>query len=214
MPDQRRQQVERIWRQHQNDHQGAHLAKWAKAGRTRKERRKRWAAIAEFARRRALSKRDAHEYRRAHKFKLLREWTRSKVRRIKRRIRQDRPAPGPPPSAYGGSQAAGESVVVQNSHDYGAPITSRKRAANDPLSISNPSSDHNEANTTAYAWDLATFNGASLAHAIARDLGISGYSTGNYNGYTIYRNGVAFRVQILWAVPGHFNHVHCGIRRV
>jgi hypothetical protein len=67
-------------------------------------------------------------------------------------------------------------------------------------------------NTTAYAVDLGTFSGANLAHAIANALGISGYSTGNYNGYYITRCSKRFRVQILWAVSGHYNHVHVGVR--
>lgn len=96
----------------------------------------------------------------------------------------------------------------------GVPVTSRKRSASDPLTIANPGSDHSVLATLASAADYGTFNGSSLAYACARALGISGYSTGNYNGYTIYRAGAAFRVQILWAVSGHFDHVHVGIRRV
>ena len=95
---------------------------------------------------------------------------------------------------------------------YGAPVTSRKRSASDPLSLSNPGSDHNEANTTASAADYGTFSGAPLAHAIANALGISGYSTGNYNAYYIKRAGHRYRVQILWAVEGHFDHCHVGIK--
>jgi hypothetical protein len=95
---------------------------------------------------------------------------------------------------------------------YGAWISSRKRPSSHPLSEQNPSSDHNEANENAYAIDFATFNGSRLAHAIARKLGISNYSTGNFAGYTVQRGGATFRVQILWAVAGHFNHVHLGVR--
>lgn len=212
----RREEVERIWRRHQGDHQGRHLADWAKRGNTRRERKRRWATIAEFAKDHALSKKDAGEYRKAHRFRLLRQWARAKVRQLKRRIRRDRPDPTPPgPStgAWGGSQAAGEAAVVRNASAYGVWISSRKRSRTDPLSISNPSSDHNEANTTAYAWDIATFSGESVARAIARDLGIGNWSPGNYNSYTIQRAWGTFRVQILWAVSGHYNHVHVGIRR-
>lgn len=95
---------------------------------------------------------------------------------------------------------------------YGAFISSKKRPKDHPLSISNPASDHNEANTGAYAIDFATFNGSRLAHAIARKLGIQNYSTGNFNAYIIHRRGATFRVQILWGVKNHFNHVHLGVK--
>lgn len=94
---------------------------------------------------------------------------------------------------------------------FGAPVMSRKRT--EALN-GNTASDHNTWNRTADAVDLGTFSGADLAHAIARDFGIAGYSTGNYNSYFVRRNGVTYRVQILWAVEGHFNHVHVGVRRV
>lgn len=114
---------------------------------------------------------------------------------------------------WGGSDDIIRAETDPVAAQYGAPVSSRKRSASDPLTISNPGSDHSVLATLASAADYATFNGAPLAYAIARALGISGYSVGNYNGYTIYRAGVAFRVQILWAVEGHFNHVHVGIRR-
>jgi hypothetical protein len=98
--------------------------------------------------------------------------------------------------------------------DHGAPVTSRKRSATDPLTIANPSSDHSALATLASAADYGTFNGAPLAYAIVRALGIGGYSVGNFNGYTIRAAGESFRVQILWAVAGHYDHVHVGIRRV
>lgn len=218
--DHRQQAVTRIL-ERRDYHEGKYLAEYAKRGSSRKERKKRWAAIAVIARRRQLSQQDAHHFRKAHRFYLWFKWARAKVRRIKQKIRRDRHQGGSNAgsfcgallSEWAGSRAAGECVVVHNAAAYGDPITSRKRAANDPLSISNPDSDHNMANTTAYAWDIATFNGASLAHAIAHDLGISGYSTGNYASYYISRPWGRFRVQILWAVEGHFNHVHVGIRR-
>ena len=114
--------------------------------------------------------------------------------------------------AWGGSMSIVEQeVVVPVYGKNGVPVTSRKRAATHPLSIKTPGSDHNMANTTAYAADGGTFNGAETAQDAANALGISGYSTGNYNTYTITRAGKSFQVQILWAVPGHFDHVHTGV---
>jgi hypothetical protein len=136
------------------------------------------------------------------------------ITRVKQAI-QDWDPPGDEPGTgpWGGSQSVGEVVVVRVAGQFNVWISSRKRSPTDPLSISNPGSDHNEANTTAYAWDIATFSGVPIAFAVAKALGISGYSTGNYNPYYISRNGLTFRVQILWAVSGHFNHVHVGIKR-
>lgn len=120
---------------------------------------------------------------------------------------------GPP--HWAGSREVAESIgPVRLALRHGAFISSRKRPASHPLSQSNPSSDHNEANRASYAIDFATFRGAGLAHAIARKLGIRGYSTGNFNRYRISRRGGVFEVQILWGVKNHFNHVHLGIRLV
>ena len=100
-----------------------------------------------------------------------------------------------------------EREVVPVASSHGVPVTSRKRTS----TLSNPSSDHYVGNN-AYAVDLATFSGAGLAADIARKLGISGYSTGNYTHYYISRCDRRFRVQILWNVTGHLDHVHTGIR--
>lgn len=115
--------------------------------------------------------------------------------------------------AWGGSKA----IVVLEARPvakrYGAPKTSAKRGATHPLTIANPGSDHSVLARTAFAEDYGTYQGENLAHAIAKALGISGYTTGNYNGHLIVRHGVTYRVQILWAVAGHFDHVHVGVRR-
>ena len=120
-----------------------------------------------------------------------------------------------PPSGKGklaGCRSIINNEVVPQARKYGAPITSRKRAANDPLTLANPSSDHNAAIRTADAIDLAAVDGSPLAYAIAHALGITGYSTGNYTGYYIERAGNTYRIQILWAVEGHYDHVHVGVK--
>lgn len=122
-------------------------------------------------------------------------------------------------TSAGSPHWGGSEDILQNECDpvarrYGIPVTSIKRSATDPLTISNPGSDHSVLATTASAHDYGTFSGANFAHSVASALGIGGYSTGNYNNYYIVRNGTTFRVQILWAVAGHYNHVHVGIRRV
>ena len=114
--------------------------------------------------------------------------------------------------SWAGTKSIATNEVVPVARKYGVPVTSRKRAANHPLTVMNPSSDHSATNTTAYAIDFGTYSGADLAGSIAEALGISGYSTGNFDSYYIERAWRSFRVQILWAVEAHYDHVHVGIR--
>ena len=115
--------------------------------------------------------------------------------------------------AYAGSKSIIDLEVIPVATRFGAPVTSLKRAADHPLSLANPSSDHNEVNTTAYAADFGTIDGAPIGYAVAKALGIQGWAPGSYTGFYIERAGAMFRVQILWAVPGHFDHLHVGVRR-
>ena len=115
---------------------------------------------------------------------------------------------------WGGAEDYLTQVLDPYVRSLGYTKTSGKRSASDPLSISNPGSDHSTASTNASASDYGTFSGEDLAHKIAAKLGISNYSTGNYNGYYVQIGGRTFRAQILWAVSGHFNHVHVGLRLV
>ncbi len=117
-------------------------------------------------------------------------------------------SPGDP--HWSGSRYVIEEKVIPVAYDLGVPVTSLKRYD----TLGNPSSDHYVGNITAYAADLGTYSGEALANAIAKSLGIEGYSTGNYNSYYVTFGGMTFRVQILWAVSGHYDHVHVGVRRV
>ena len=134
-----------------------------------------------------------------------------KLRRLIARWIARRPESGT--GAWGGSKSIITNEVLPVARRYEVPVTSRKRAANHPLTIANPSSDHSVLSTDSYAADFGTYEGSALAFAIAHALGISGYTTGNYAGYSIERAGSTFRVQILWAVEGHYDHVHVGIKR-
>lgn len=130
------------------------------------------------------------------------------IERVRARLRRQS-GRGP----WGGSQSIIDLEVIPVATEYGAPVTSLKRAANHPLSLANPSSDHNAANTTAYAADFGTIDGAPIGYAVAKALGIQGWAPGSYTGFYIERAGAMFRVQILWAVPGHYDHLHVGVRR-
>lgn len=115
---------------------------------------------------------------------------------------------------WGGSQGAFEELVRK----AGLPrpyISSLKRSASNPLSISNPGSDHNEANTTAYAGDFATTDGEGYARRVAKAARWQEWQPGSYvtKNYKA-SDGNYYRIQILWHVQGHYDHVHVGVRRV
>lgn len=73
--------------------------------------------------------------------------------------------------------------------------------------------DHDPTVTVAFAEDFPTFNGAAFANAVGAKLGRAA-NTGTYSFIYYEWKGYTWRVQILWAVEGHFNHVHIGARRV
>ena len=130
------------------------------------------------------------------------------IEKAKDRLRR-RSGRGP----WGGSKSIVDLEVIPVAKKYGAPVTSLKRSATHPLTIANPSSDHSALATEAYAADFGTIDGAPIGHAIAAALGIQGWQPGSYTGHYSERAGRVFRVQILWAVEGHFDHVHVGVRR-
>lgn len=117
--------------------------------------------------------------------------------------------PGDP--YWAGCRRVIDKEVLPIAKRYGVPITSRKRTT---ALNGNNASDHNVWNKTADAVDLGTFSGASLARAIAKKLDNSNWSPGSYAMWNIKRGGATFRVQILWAVQGHFDHVHVGLKLV
>jgi truncated hemoglobin YjbI len=115
--------------------------------------------------------------------------------------------------AWGGTKKIIVKEVRPVAKKHNVKRTSSKRGAKHYLTILNPLSDHSVLNKKSFADDYGTYNGKRLAEDIAKSLGISNYSTGNFKNYYIKRGGKTFRIQILWAVKGHYNHVHVGIRR-
>jgi hypothetical protein len=206
--------IRRIWNQGLA-HPAKALWRWARQPEGPPERLRRWRALQEWAKNhKEAAKTAARKATWRVRFRTYRKRAKHLKQWIKKQEEQQPPVgqtgcgnPGAPD--WSGGASICEREVVPVSLKAGVPVTSRKRTS----TLGNPSSDHYVGNTTAYAVDLGTFNGAGLAHDIARELGISGYSTGNYNGYYISRCSYRFRVQILWAVSGHYNHVHCGVRR-
>jgi len=115
---------------------------------------------------------------------------------------------------WGGAESIVEVEVVRFAEAQGYNITSRKRRSTHLLSLKNPGSDHSEANLTAYAVDIGTYDGANLAYDIAEGLGIENYRINEYTPHYIVRSGQKFRVQILWGEGIHHGtHVHVGVKR-
>ncbi len=70
-------------------------------------------------------------------------------------------------------------------------------------------------NTTAFAVDfgVAGSRGDELARRLCKAYGIPTSAIGTFNNYDVNVKGTRYRVQLLWRVAGHFDHVHIGIRR-
>lgn len=75
-------------------------------------------------------------------------------------------------------------------------------------------SDHALYSSNAYATDYPTTDGAKVANELGRAMGRDGDSVGTYDRFEIEVDGERFSVQILWAVPDHYDHVHVGIQRL
>lgn len=163
-----------------------------------------------YARLRKLNEKIRKRRKKGHKTPVLAK----RRRKVRKKIHEaPKGAPrtgcgGSGPPHWSGADSILEEEVEPIAARFGIGVTSAKRTS----TLGNPSSDHYVGNTTASARDLGTTNGRTAAHAIASGLGITGYSTGNYNHYYIRRCGKTFRVQILWAVQGHYDHIHVGIR--
>ena len=113
---------------------------------------------------------------------------------------------------WGGTAAVFKQFIHPFMRRFGLEAGSQKRSPSDPLSIANPGSDHNEANTRAYATDYGTSSGGSAADALGRALGRPGSSSGTYGRITFSAGGQRFSAQILWAVENHYDHVHVGLQ--
>lgn len=121
-----------------------------------------------------------------------------------------------PGGGWAGSQGVSNAATAI-ARSMGIPVTSTKRNYADTIRVgSSTASDHYTGNSTAYAVDygVAGSRGDELARRIASKYGIPASHIGTYN-YTYKQiGGHTYRLQLLWRVSGHFDHVHFGIRRV
>ena len=113
---------------------------------------------------------------------------------------------------WGGCRDVIDAIVIPAAAELGHSPGSRKRAASDPLSRSNPGSDHNEANTNADAVDFPT-PGADYAlrdHIMAA-LEIDG-PIHDYENYYFLVDDTRLRVQPIAEQHGTGPHCHIGMR--
>lgn len=81
------ERIEHLWNESPK-HRGKRLAKWAKEGKTRKERARRWEAIEEFAHHHAVTAAEAQDMARWRFFHKLRVWAGGVAKRIRKRIKR------------------------------------------------------------------------------------------------------------------------------
>lgn len=116
---------------------------------------------------------------------------------------------------WGGSEGVAR-TAKRIAANMGIPVTSQKRNLADTIRVgSSTASDHYTGNTTAFAVDFGVSGsrGDALARNICKAYGIPTSAIGTFNNYYKVIDGVRYRIQLLWRVSGHFDHVHVGIRR-
>lgn len=116
---------------------------------------------------------------------------------------------------WGGSEGVAD-TAKRIARRMGIPVTSQKRNYAQTIAVgSSTSSDHYTGNTTAFAVDFGVSGsrGTTLARRICSAYKISTGLIGTFNGQIIRASGKSYRIQLLWQVAGHYDHVHIGIRR-
>jgi hypothetical protein len=121
------------------------------------------------------------------------------------------------PGGKGGKVRGGGGWGGSKGIAYGAtegmPRGSQKRTTQN--TASGGVSDHWTGAKSSYAIDVPArgAQGAEFARRMAKRLGIKDYSTGNFGSYVVHgAGGKRYRVQILWNVADHYDHVHIGVK--
>jgi hypothetical protein len=112
------------------------------------------------------------------------------------------------PQAWGGMRDFFEEVVYPVADKFGMVHDDDDKEFGHAVG-----GDHDPNVLNAFAEDFPTFSGATFARAVAARVGSPGGGVGTYNFIYYQWRGVRVRVQVLWAVADHFNHVHVGARR-
>jgi hypothetical protein len=220
-----KERVEFLWNQSKH-HRGKRLALWAKEGKSRKARARRWEAIEKFLHQHAASAGVRHEMRRWRMFHKMRVWAGGVAKRIRRAIHraqhqhqgsdglagvQVTTTPGDP--HWGGGNDVIHQFVEPFMNARGLPTGSGKRTPAENAAVGgSPTSDHLTTHTTTMARDFPTFAGEDDARALAEAMGNHSWQMNSYATFNIVVDGHTFRVQILWgAAIGHGDHVHVGV---
>lgn len=185
------------------------LWKWARDGKTKRERFRRFKALQRWAQgHRDNTSGDVRE-----KWNARRKAYAQQKRKIARRMvsgNADNPALGT--GAWGGSESIAEATVLQVFIRHGIPRTSFKRWE----TFGNPSSDHWMGNLTAYAIDGGIASAQWLHTEIAaqfRSAGIPLDATPyDYASRYCTAAGKRFRYQGIAATHGTGPHYHGGVR--
>lgn len=121
------------------------------------------------------------------------------------------------PGGAGGDWGGSMPRALHLAKAIGAPISSQKRSRQ--RTASGGVSDHWQGSSTSYAVDLP-YTGAAGDSAFRKTMGylaqVSGkpelarLSPGRWHNINVG----GYRYQVGWRVPGHFDHVHVGVRKL
>lgn len=137
--------------------------------------------------------------------------TKAKKAELRRWVKEHRIPEASGEGPWGGSESVEREIEAVVEKKRGECSGSEKRAATDPLSVGNPSSDHNAANTTSYAIDFYLVADYETAYAIAAHFDAEW--AGDYDSFYVERGGRTFRVQLIAGTHGTGPHLHTGTRR-
>lgn len=192
-----------------NDEPFGALWEWAREGNTKRERYKRFAALARWAGNHASNTRGETKEKWEARAKIYRRRKRQILTRIKEggttKLGE---------GSYSGSASFIDIIIMPIYSRYGIPPTSRKRWE----TFGNPSSDHYAGNYSADALDGGIAN-AQWLHAKIRDefrrKGVPlSPDPADYRMCYCTANGARFRFQGIAATHGTGPHYHAGVRRV
>lgn len=114
------------------------------------------------------------------------------------------------PGGAGGDWGGSMQRALALAKSVGATPSSQKRSRK--LTASGNPSDHWVGSTQSYATDLPTSGAAgdALFKRVVTALGMPGLKSGTWQNVTIG----GYRYQIGWRVPGHYDHVHVGVKKI
>jgi flagellar hook-length control protein FliK len=117
-------------------------------------------------------------------------------------------------AAWGGAQAAAQRAK-DIGLEMGFTVSSEKRSKTSSIG-STPHSDHHVSQKQAFALDFPATGarGTALAQAISKAYGFPEQALGTYHKHNFQFEDNTYRMQVLWEVKGHYDHVHVGVRRV